>query len=234
MPVRGDVSRVLMNFDGSRLRVDARARARPRVPQHRARRRTPLQRQPPMALAETATIFCETCSSRPGCEPPPTTRSALALLDTDLVGATQVVVDIHSRFLFETELFDRRRGAPRCRSHELNERCSTRRRDLRRRLDPDPPPVHVGGQAALLLDRVLQLAVHVRAAVRHRPVRPLHATDPERFRPGYDDLLSATGMADAAALAGRFGIDVRDEEFWADSLDVVRGRIERFITLALA
>ena len=32
----------------------------------------------------------------------------LALLDVDLQGATQVVVDIHSRFLFETEVFARR------------------------------------------------------------------------------------------------------------------------------
>ena len=34
--------------------------------------------------------------------------------------------------------------------------------------------------------------------------------DPERFRAGYDDLLSATGMADAATLAAAFGFDVRD------------------------
>ena len=55
-----------------------------------------------------------------------------------------------------------------------------------------------------------------------------YTADPERFRLGYDDLLSATGLADAAELAGRFGIDVRDEGFWSDSLDVVRSRIERF------
>ena len=55
-----------------------------------------------------------------------------------------------------------------------------------------------------------------------------YTADPERFRLGYDDLLSATGLADAAELAGRFGIDIRDEAFWSDSLDVVRTRIERF------
>ena len=39
--------------------------------------------------------------------------------------------------------------------------------------------------------------------------------DPDRFRAGYDDLLSSTGLADAAGLAGRFGIDVRATAFWA-------------------
>ena len=41
--------------------------------------------------------------------------------------------------------------------------------------------------------------------------------DPERFRAGYDDLLSATGLGDAATLAARFGIDVADTAFWASS-----------------
>ena len=44
--------------------------------------------------------------------------------------------------------------------------------------------------------------------------------DPERFRLGYDDLLSATGLGEAAELAARFGIDVR-------SVDVLDGQPRR-------
>ena len=56
--------------------------------------------------------------------------------------------------------------------------------------------------------------------------------DPDRFRSGYDDLLSSTGMDDAAGLAARFDIDVRDTAFWAASLDVLRARIDAFEALA--
>jgi len=56
--------------------------------------------------------------------------------------------------------------------------------------------------------------------------------DPERFRSGYDDLLSCTGLAPAAELASRFGIDVHDQGFWASSLDVCRERIGAFCALA--
>jgi oligoendopeptidase F len=56
--------------------------------------------------------------------------------------------------------------------------------------------------------------------------------DPERFRNNYDALLSSTGMADAAALAGRFGVDVRDAGFWAASLDVLRGHIDEYTRAA--
>src|SRR5262249_9335326 len=53
-----------------------------------------------------------------------------------------------------------------------------------------------------------------------------YRSDPDRFRSGYDDLLSSTGLAAATTRAGRFGIDIRDRAFWASSLDVVREHIE--------
>ena len=56
--------------------------------------------------------------------------------------------------------------------------------------------------------------------------------NPEEFKRGYDALLSSTGMADAATLAARFDIDLRDEKFWRTSLDVIRGDIARFDALS--
>jgi len=56
--------------------------------------------------------------------------------------------------------------------------------------------------------------------------------DPDRFRAGYDDLLSSTGLQPAADLANRFGMDVNSVEFWSSSLDVVRARIDDFEQLA--
>ena len=46
-----------------------------------------------------------------------------------------------------------------------------------------------------------------------------------------DDLLSSTGLADAATLANRFGIDVRSKEFWAASLGQIGADVERFESL---
>jgi len=53
----------------------------------------------------------------------------------------------------------------------------------------------------------------------------------EQFKASYDELLSSTGLADAATLAGQFGIDIRSVEFWRSSLDIVRGDIEQFEAL---
>ena len=67
---------------------------------------TPLQRRLPMALAETASIFCETLVVAAGLQDA-AGGERLALLDTDLQGAAQVVVDIRSRLLFETQTVER-------------------------------------------------------------------------------------------------------------------------------
>jgi oligoendopeptidase F len=59
--------------------------------------RTPLQREIPMTLAETASIFCETLIFE-GAVGKANPTQKLALLESALSRNLQVVVDIHSRF----------------------------------------------------------------------------------------------------------------------------------------
>ena len=56
--------------------------------------------------------------------------------------------------------------------------------------------------------------------------------DPERFRDGYDDLLSRAGMDSAEQLGQSFGLDVTKEDFWTASLDVLRARMRDYEALA--
>src|SRR5439155_9688919 len=67
----------------------------------------PYERITPMALAETASTFCETIVSRAMMDSaPPDER--LAILNTDLVRDCMIVVAIHSRFLFEKFVYESR------------------------------------------------------------------------------------------------------------------------------
>ncbi len=232
MSFTGDRSLVLLNWAGS---VDS-AQTTAHELGHAYHNvtlagRTALQRRLPMALAETASIFCETLAVEAGLarlEGP----ERLALLDVDLAGSNQVVVDIHSRFLFETEVFKRR-------AHgvlgvtELNDlmlECQTEA--FGDGVDPDHrhpymwvlKPHYYGSHFynwpytyGLLFG--LGLYAEFRA-------------DPERFRVGYDDLLSRAGMDTAEQLGAAFGLDVTDEAFWTASLDVCRDRIDQYEQLA--
>jgi oligoendopeptidase F len=193
--------------------------------------RTALQRQLPMALAETASIFCETLVVEAGLS----TMSGLdrlAQLDVDLVGSCQVIVDIHSRFLFETAIFARRQ---------------------RRTLGPaELCEMMTEAQAAAYGDGLDQRTAHPYMWLLKPHYYGSHfynwpytygllfglglfaryRDDPDRFRSGYDALLSRAGMDTAEELATAFGLDVTDEAFWTASLDVVRGRIDDYVSLA--
>ena len=70
--------------------------------------KTPLQKQTPMTMAETASIMCETIVFNAVRATITDPQEELALLETALIGDSQVIVDIYSRFLFEKEVFERR------------------------------------------------------------------------------------------------------------------------------
>ena len=67
-----------------------------------------LQSDTPMTLAETASIMCETIVMNAVLEQAHDSQEKLAILETALIGDTQVIVDIYSRYLFEKEVFERR------------------------------------------------------------------------------------------------------------------------------
>jgi len=233
LPMRDAESRVMLNFDGSASSVQTLAHELGHAFHNtNLAERTPLQRQTPMALAETASIFCETIMVEAGLALTPAERR-LGLLDTDLQGACQVVVDIHSRFLFERELCERRRRQD-LSVTELNElMVDAQRQAYGDGLDHDtlhPFMWAVKGHYftpfynwPYTFGLLFGIGLYAR-----------YQEDPDRFRAGYDDLLSATGLDDAAGLAGRFDIDVRSTGFWTSSLDVLRARIDAFASLAAA
>ncbi|MGH8978898.1 MAG: M3 family metallopeptidase, partial [Acidimicrobiia bacterium] len=227
-PVDKDVSRVMMNFDGSHDSVSTLAHELGHAFHNVALAdRTPLQRRLPMALAETASIFCETLLFESSVHEADGRDARLAILDTYLVGASQVVVDIHSRFLFETELCLRRRRT----SVSVPELNATM-------LDAQERAYGDGLQSAHRHPYMWAVKPHYFTPFYNWPytfgllfgvgLYAKYSEDPERFRAGYDELLSGTGMADAAALTGEFGFDVHDVAFWAQSLDVIRRHIDDY------
>ncbi len=232
MPFIGDRSLVLLNWTGSADSAQTTAHELGHAYHNtQLSQRTPLQKRLPMALAETASIFCETLMIESGLATL-SGNQRLALLDVDLVGSNQVVVDIHSRFLFETEVFARRQRRTLGVS-ELNEMMTE-------------------AQAIAYGDGLDQATAHPHMWVLKPHYYGSHfynwpytygllfglglfsqfQADPDRFRHGYDTLLSRAGMDTAEELGAAFGFDVTGEAFWTASLDVVRTRIADYSLLA--
>jgi oligoendopeptidase F len=233
MSVRGDESRVLCNFEGSYDSVTTLAHELGHAYHNLCLAdRTPLQRITPMTLAETASTFCEMLI-----EEAAIAASAgderLALLEVSLQGACQIVVDIHSRFLFETHVFEQRP------ERELTpDEFKAAMLDAQRRTYGD------GLDEATLHPYMWAVKGHYYSTALSYYNYPytfgqlfglgLYArgsADPAGFAGSFDDLLASTGDADAATLAARFGIDLRSPDFWRASLAVMRARIDQFEAL---
>ena len=232
MPLVGDRSLVFLNWSGSVDSAQTTAHELGHAYHNtQLAQRTPMQRSLPMALAETASIFCETLVVEEGLQRL-TGNDRLALLDVDLQGTAQVVVDIRSRFLFETEVFARRQR----RTLGVSEFNALMQQ----------------AQADAYGDGLLQSTAHpyMWAVKPHYysshfynwpytygllfglGLFAQYQQDPDRFKAHYDDALSRAGMNTAEELAAVFGFDVTDQAFWTASLDVVRDRIASYTALA--
>ncbi|MDB5059485.1 MAG: family oligoendopeptidase, partial [Chloroflexi bacterium] len=154
----------------------------------------------------------------------------VALLEASIGGQCGVVVDISSRFLFESRAFEARKRRE-LSVDDLNNLMLDAQRETygdavdERQLHPYMWAVkphyystwHSFYNFPYMFGSLFGLGLYSR-----------YVDDPERFIARYDDLLSSTGRADAADLAARFGIDVRSPAFWHASFDLIRADIDQF------
>ncbi|NQW67929.1 MAG: M3 family oligoendopeptidase [Acidimicrobiaceae bacterium] len=193
--------------------------------------RTPMQRNLPMALAETASIFCETLVVENGLSRLQGDER-LALLDVDLQGAAQVVVDIHSRFLFESEVFARRQRRTLGVS-EFNELMGNAQNNAYGDgIDQSTAHPYMWILKPHYYGSHFYNWPYTYGLLFGLGLYAQYQQDPDRFRGGYDDLLSRAGMDSAEQLGASFGLDVTKEDFWTASLDVLRARMRDYERLA--
>ncbi|HXH59945.1 MAG TPA: M3 family metallopeptidase, partial [Fimbriimonadaceae bacterium] len=231
MGSRYDESRILMNFKESFGSVATLAHELGHAYHNLCLKdRTAMQSGTPMTLAETASIFCETVIKRRAIAAT-SGQERLAILEASIMGACQTVVDITSRFIFEKTVFEKRPA----RELSAAEFCS----------------VMEGAQKETYGDGLSSYHPYMWAVKPHYysgrhfynypymfgllfslGLYAVYESSPDGFHDRYDDLLSSTGMFDAAELASRFGIDIRSESFWAGSLSVIEKDIDLFVAEA--
>lgn len=229
-------SRILCNFDGSLDQTMTMAHELGHGFHNYCMfqaNRTEMQRRTPMTMAETASIMCETIVFNAIIRQVSDPQEELAILETSLIGDSQVIVDISSRFLFEKEVFERR---------EKSELSADELCDIMER-----------AQKATYGDGLDERYLHkymwtwkphyysMYLSFYNFPYAfgllfgtGLYAIYQQRgadFIPDYKDLLSSTGMGNAADLAMRFGIDIRQRKFWEDSLSVIEKKVNRYCEL---
>ena len=232
VPAVGE-SRIMCNFDGSLDQVSTLAHELGHGFHNDCMvkaNKTELQKNTPMTLAETASIMCETIVTSAALKQAKNPQEELAILETQLIGDAQVIVDIYSRYLFETEVFKRREKS------ELNpdELCEIM-------LDAQKATYGDGLDEKYMQKWMWTWKPHYYSSALSFYNFPyafgllfatgLYAIYQQRgpsFVPDYKNLLASTGEGTAADLAARFGIDLRKKAFWQGSLKIIEERINRY------
>lgn len=229
-------SRILSNFDGTFDQVSTLAHELGHAFHNECifdAGKTSLQGETPMTLAETASIMCETIVVNAILEKTTDPDEELAILETSLIGSSQVIVDIYSRYLFEKEVFERREKA----ELSVEEICEimedAQKATYGDALDENfrhkymwtwKPHYYSPGLSFYNYPYAFGLLF----------ATGLYAIYEQRgadFVPDYINLLSSTGEGNAAELAARFGINIREKKFWADSLKVIEKQVDRYCEL---
>jgi len=229
-------SRIFINFDGSQDQLSTIAHELGHAFHNECAwqfEKTPLQQITPMTLAETASTFCETIVTEEVLKQISDSQEELATLESILNGASQVVVDIYSRFLFETEIFERRKKAE-LSVDEINEIMERSQKEtfgdafderyLQKYMWTWKPHYYSTGRSFYNYPYAFGLlfATGLYAIYQQRG---------DEFVNEYKKLLASTGEASAADLAATFGIDIRTKKFWEDSLAIIGKHVDRYCEL---
>jgi pepF/M3 family oligoendopeptidase len=227
-------SRVLCNFDGSLDSIFTLAHELGHGFHNFCKKdKTMLQQSTPMTLAETASIMCETIVFEAIIKETSNPEEELAILETSLIGDSQVIVDIYSRYLFEKEVFERR---------EVNELTAE-----------EFCQIMENAQSATFGDSLDENFRHKYMWIwkphYYRPglsfynfpyafgllfgigLYAIYKEQGAKFIPLYKNLLASTGEGTAADLALKFGIDIRSKDFWENSTKVIEERVNRYVKL---
>ena len=229
-------SRIFVNFDGSADQISTIAHELGHAFHNECayqQDKTILQQDTPMTLAETASTFCETIVTEARLKKVKDPQEELAILEGHLNGASQVIVDIYSRFLFEKEVFERREKSELSADDfcEIMERAQKAtfgdgldENLLQKYMWTWKPHYYSTGISFYNFPYAFGLLFGT----------GLYAIFKERgaaFVQDYKNLLASTGEATAADLADRFGIDIRKKKFWADSIAIIAKHVDRYCEL---
>ena len=230
MPRGGGKSLILANYEESFESVSTLAHELGHAYHNFALKEAPASlRRVPMTLAETASIMNETLVVEAALKEA-SPEEGLLILDAYLQGAAQVVVDIYSRFLFESWVFQRRKArelSPRefkelmlkAQEEAYGEALATRH--------PYMWAVKGHYYGADFYNYPYTFGLLFGLAVYET------AKEDPGFAERYEALLAESGRYRAKELALRFGFDLESVDFWRRGIRVLEEKVaqlERMIS----
>lgn len=187
----------------------------------------------PMPLAETASIFCETIVVNAALEEA-SEEEKLSILEASLQDAGQVIVDIYSRFLFEDEVFERRKDHSLTVKELKDMMLEAQKKAYGNGLDHAylHPYMWVNKSHYYSAERNYYNFPYAFGQLFSKGLYVKYLENKEAFVKKYDEFLRETGKNNINDVAKIMDIDVYSVDFYRSSLNLIEEDIEKFVELA--
>ncbi len=227
-------SRVLTNFDGSLSDVVTLAHELGHAYHgHRIEQHSPLNTRYTMPVAETASTFNETVIMNAAIRDAAEKEEKVMLIESSLQDITQVICDILSRFLFESEVVERRKEGFLF-SQDLEQlMLQAQKKAYGDGLDPQALHPYMWVCKSHYYDAGLNFYnfPYAFGCLFAKGLYARYQKTGAAFVQQYDKLLEATTVSSVEEVAAMAGIDLTKPDFWRESLNIVKDMIDEFITL---
>lgn len=229
-----DQSRVLTNFTGSLSDVQTLAHELGHAYHGRVvLANAPLNRDYPMPLAETASIMCQTLMAKKMINDMTDPFEKLTVVEESLQEDSQCVIDILSRFIFESKVL----AEPIARPLSANDMCNfmleAQDESYGDGLDPEFKHPYMWLCKSHYYSAGLNFYnwPYAFGLLFGKGLYKQYLKDKETFVKNYDQMLRNTGFMSVEDVAMSMNIDVTKKDFWIESLKFIEEDIDLFEAL---
>lgn len=226
-------SRILTNFDGQMGDVVTLAHELGHAFHNlNIRAHRPLNKEYSMPVAETASTFNECVVMASAIGDAADDAERMALIESQLSDATQVICDIYSRFRFEREVFQRREREFLNADALCDIMLRAQKASYGDGLDENVLHPYMWVCKSHYYGSTYYNFPYAFGALFARGLYAQYEKEGAAFVPKYKKLLYTTTIASAEDTAKVAGIDLTDKNFWRGALDIIAKQIDLFCRLA--
>ena len=186
-----------------------------------------------MPIAETASIFCETIVKNAILKTA-SDKEKFFILEQDISDSLQVIVDIYSRYIFESSVIEKRKEGSLSVEEFKNLMIQAQKEAYKDGLDHEFLHPYMWLCKGHYYDASLNFYnfPYAFGLLFAKGLYAQYLEKGEAFVEKYDKLLALTGKASIEDVVAYMDIDISSRKFWDASLNLIKKDIEKFIELA--
>lgn len=185
-----------------------------------------------MPIAETASTFCESIIINSALEDAADDEK-IFILENDLSGCLQCIVDIYSRFIFEESVFEARKEGTISEENLCKFMEDAQKKAYGNSLDLDylHKYMWICKPHYYDVDSNYYNFPYAYGVLFSKGLFALYLKDKENFVKNYDKMLSVTGKNSLYEVGKFIGLNVKSKDFWLSSLNLIINDIEKYCEL---